>query len=717
MATAETQTEDSDTFILDDFQEPKKKSSKPRRKLNPVTSFLRHKKLALLAFILVALAAEPVLYFRSLRPLYRAESLLMIAPIMLKNVIEDREYQVPRYDELVNEQLSLLAREEVAIDALERLKEDDVLWIRPGESRRDSALRLSSSVIAKRVPDSTTISVALEASDPRGLAETVNALVAAYLYRVKGKGFYGQEVREDTLQERQQQLRKEVGKKTEKLAQWAKELGVAGFDRSIDTTASELKILFDARARRMEAEAKFEALKARHEAMRKADLSSEIRELLVTDAEVVSMKTILLPKRNELKIKGMGLTPDHEGKKEIDRLIDEINLDLERAEKLASARLRTALQQKHEFQMRNELEVSLADVEQARRFELSIDQESRAQTGKIAKFNEVYYEAMNVKQDVDRLNRQLAAVEDRLDAMRLEAQGPGMIALVSSARIPEAPVSRSIQIPLAFFFVLAVFMSFAAPTLVHAIDHRIQSPLDVEAAIGARPLGWVLERSPRSENFANDQIRRLALSLERQRRINQRGLISFMSLRPMGGTTRLVMDLARELREIGCRVIVVEANALHPDGSYLVSKGHVGLLGVLTGKIRLDEAVLPPEKMLTYRIPLGNPGSALLLPNSRNLRSVLNHLSGLYDMVLVDAPPLFVSSDAELIASCSQGVILVAEASKVVTGEVKRAMEIIQEIGPLMIEVVVNRVRDYRGHGYYSKLVEQYEAAGRPRSG
>src|SRR3954470_17560888 len=155
MASAETLTEDSDTFILDDFQEPKKKSSKPRRKLSPITSFLRHKKLALLAFILVALAAEPVLYFRSLRPLYRAESLLMIAPIMLKNVIEDREYQVPRYDELVNEQLSLLAREEVAVDALERLKESDVLWTRPGESRRDSALRLSSSVLAKRVPDST----------------------------------------------------------------------------------------------------------------------------------------------------------------------------------------------------------------------------------------------------------------------------------------------------------------------------------------------------------------------------------------------------------------------------------------------------------------------------------------------------------------------------------------------------------------------------------
>jgi Mrp family chromosome partitioning ATPase/uncharacterized protein involved in exopolysaccharide biosynthesis len=717
MATAEELTEDSDTYILDDEPEARKKASfKPRRRLSPVKSVLRHNKLALLSFILVALAAEPVLYFRSLRPLYRAESILMIAPIMLKNVIEDREYQVPRYDELVNEQLALIAREEVSLDAIQRLKDESSLWVRPGESAREAATRLSASLIAKRVPDSTYISVSLEAGDPRGLAKTVNAVVEAYLSRVKGKGFYGQEVREETLRQRQQELRDEVGKKTEKLGRWARELGIPGFDKPIDVTGIETKALFEARAKRIDAESKFEAMKARQEAMRQSDVSAEVRELLVSDADVVNMKSVLLPKRNELKAKAMGLTPDHEGRKEIERLINEMNLDLDRCEKSATTRIRAALLQKRENLMRNDLENSAADVEQARRFETSIDQETRTQAAKVAKFNEIYYEAINVKQDVDRLNRQLAALEDRLDAMRLEAQGPGMVALITEARTPEKPVSRSIGTLLGMFGLLAVFMAFAVPCLVDAIDHRIQSPLDVEAAIGARPLGWVLERSPRSENFASDQIRRIALSLERQRRINQRGLISFMSLRPKGGTTQLVLDLARELRGIGCRVIVVEANALHPDGSYLVPRGHPGLTGVLAGKLRVEESVLPPQKLLPYRIPIGSTDGSPLLVNSRNLRAVLNHLSGVYDMVLVDAPPLFVSSDAELIASCSQGVILVVEASRVVTGEMKRATDIVHEIGPLMVEVVVNRVRDYRGHGYYSKLVEQYESAGRPRS-
>jgi|SRR5882672_984348 len=718
MSTTEGLTEDTDTYILDEEAAPSKKSFKPQRRLSPVKSLLRHNKLALLSVILVALAAEPVLYFRTLKPLYRAESLLMIAPIMLKNVIEAREYEVPRYDELVNEQLSLLSREDVAMDALERLKEDAGIWIRAGESRRESAQRLSSMILARRLPDSTYISVAIESSDPRGLAQAVNATVEAYLSRVKGKGLYGQEVREDTLRERQKELREEVAKKTEKLAQWARELGVSNFDKPAgEGTSADSKVKFEARARRMDFEAKLEVLKGKQEAMRQADLTAEVRDLLSVDAEVVSTKTVLLPKRSELKAKAMGLTPEHEGRKEIERLIGEISLDLDRVEKAAATRVRAALIQKREIQMRNELESAMADVEQARRFEASIEQEAKAQAGKLSRLNEVYYEAMNVKADVERLNRQLSAVADRLDAMHLEAQGPGMVALVSAARPPEKPVPRSIWTLLAGFGVLAFFMAFAVPTLVDAIDHRIQSPLDAEAVIGARPLGWVLERSSRSQNFANDQIRRIALSLERQRRLNQRGLIGFMSLRPMGGTTQLVLDLARELRGIGCRVIVVEANALHPDGCYLVPRGHPGLIGALTGKVRVEEAVLPPQKLLTYRIPIGNTDGSPLLTNSRNLRAVLNHLLGTYDMVLVDAPPLFVSSDAELIASCSQGVILVVEAGKVVSGEMKRAMDIVKEIGPLMVDVVVNRVRDYRGHGYYSKLVEQYESAGRPRSG
>jgi polysaccharide biosynthesis transport protein len=705
-----------ETFILTDEPAAERKSFKRNRRINVWKSFLRHKRLGLLTFIAVIAVAEPVLYFRSVRPVYRAEALLTVAPVMMKNVIEDREYHVPRYDELVNEQLALVVREEITLDALERLKDDRALWMRPDESRRDAANRLSSALIVRRVPDSTYISIALEGKTPQGLDTIVNTVIEAYMARVKGKGMYGQEVREETLQQRKAELQEEIRKKTDQLSAWAKELGVAGFEKPIDGSSVETKTLFDARTRLKDAEAKYEAMKVRNEVLRKADLTGEARDLVATDPEVVSMKTVLLPKKNEFRAKAMGLTAEHEGRKEIERLMSEIDSDLAKSEKSALERIRTALGQRRDMKLNNELELALSEVEQAQRYEKTLAEEIRNQTGKTARFNSIYYEALSVRQEVERLNRQLAALEDRLDAMRLEAQRPGFVTLVAPARAPEKPVSRPMGTLIVLFAFLGVGLALAVPTIVDTVDHRIQSPIDVEAVIDSRPLGWVLERSPRSTNFADDQIRRIALSLERHRRVHQRGQIAFMSLRPGGGTTQLVLDLARELRAIGSRVVVVEANALHPDGRYLAPRGHPGLVGALAGQIRLEETILPPRDLLTYRIPIGNTEGAPMLANSRNLRAVLNGLSGTYDMVLIDAPPLFVSSDAELISSCAQGVILVVEAGKVVTGEVKRAVDIAREIGPLMIEVVVNRVRDYRGHGYYSDLVEQYESAGRVRS-
>src|SRR5262245_9530884 len=329
-----TEEDPSDTFILTDEPEHAPRSFKKHRRINILKSFLRHKRVAFFSVLLIVAVAEPILYVRSVRPVFRSEALLVVAPVMLKNVIEDRQYEVPRFDELVNEQISLVQRDEVALDALSRLQADRGGWLRPGESRRDAAARLSASLLVKRVPDSTYISIALEANEPNGLAPTVNAVVDAYLARVKGKGFYGQEVREETLYQRRAELQEEIRKKTEQLSNWAKDLGIS-FDRPVDAAATDNKILSDAKARLAETESRAGAVKIRNEVMRQADLTAEARDLSSKDPELLALKTILLPRRSELKAKALGLTDEHQGRKEIARLIAEIDQDLERSEKVA----------------------------------------------------------------------------------------------------------------------------------------------------------------------------------------------------------------------------------------------------------------------------------------------------------------------------------------------------------------------------------------------
>src|SRR3954462_2637043 len=101
-----------------------------------------------------------------------------------KNLIEEREYQVPRYEEFVSQQLAMIVRDDITLDVLERLGDRRSIWARPGEGRRESAIRLSNSLVAKRVPNTTFISVGLEGSTPDALPELVNAVTDVYLTHI-----------------------------------------------------------------------------------------------------------------------------------------------------------------------------------------------------------------------------------------------------------------------------------------------------------------------------------------------------------------------------------------------------------------------------------------------------------------------------------------------------------------------------------------------------
>jgi Mrp family chromosome partitioning ATPase/uncharacterized protein involved in exopolysaccharide biosynthesis len=719
------QLDDDSVFVYPEetndavVEEPSRGAAPPTsRKLNVAQSVRRHKVLSILVFVTVAVLAVPVVYYRSLRPVYYAEALLDVSPIVPKNLIEDRESQLPRYDEFVNQQLATIVRQEIALEALEHLKEQNLSWQRPGELRRTAADRLSFALQVKRVPNTTYLSVGLEGSRPEGLAEVVNAVVSAYLQRVKSQLFYDQGLRLEALTKHKQELQEEIRTKTEVLARWAKEVGVIGPEtRTSEDPVARLpeRTLADARAHRVEAEARLEATHLRHEQLKKADLTPEARAMLSSDPELNARRSALVARRTDLTAKLTGLTKEHEGRGAIERTIVALEAELERADKEALERIREALEYRRAAKFVEELQTAEFEISQAKRVEELLASDADSENGKTALRNSHYYEIQGIRQDVERLNRQLGAVEDRLALTRLDVQTPGPVHLVAPAVTPEGPVRKSMVSILLLFVAAAFGLAMGVPLLVDASDKHVRNPADVELCLRKRPLGWILERTPEIEPFVRDQLRRIALSLDRERRLFNRFHFAFTSLRGGGGTTRLVLDLARELRAIGCRVLVIEANALKPDPRLAPMIGRPGLANVLAGEARIEDAIIAARENLPDLVPIGDTGGKKFLPGCRNLSSLLTGLFSRYEIVLVDSPPILVSSDAELLAGVTHAAILVVEAEKTLIGELGRAIQILRQIGPPLIQVVLNRVRGYTGHGYYSDLVRQYESASTSR--
>ncbi len=124
---------------------------------------------------------------------------------------------------------------------------------------------------------------------------------------------------------------------------------------------------------------------------------------------------------------------------------------------------------------------------------------------------------------------------------------------------------------------------------------------------------------------------------------------------------------------------------------------------------------VPNLKVLTS----GGPPSDLMTPSgSAPLKRLLDNLSRMFDVVIVDSPPVAVTSPAEAIAEMVDGVLLVVKANGYEVQVVRRAKERLESRGVRLIGVVLNQVdfqyADDKLHYYYS-YTHPAAAAGDPR--
>ena len=723
MATRNRRDLDDDSlniFVLPEGEEVPTSDSPPLplrpggRRLSPLRSLRHHPGLAVLGVAAVVLAAIPLLLVLR-RPVYAAEATVLVSQVFAKNLSEDREFQLPRFHEFVKQQLVLIEREEIAMDALEGLGDRRSLWMQPGESRRDGAVRLAARISARQLPDTSYILVRLEGPSPEGLAEVVNAVVDAYLARSRGQPFYGLDLRREALNRHKAQLVDDIRAKTELLARWAKEQGVAGFDtkpREGPLEEAE-KALQTARGRLLDAEARLAAFEARHALLLKTDLSVEGRELLNSDVELVGLKSVLLAKKNEYKARLTGLTPEHEGRKALERRMAEIDGEIAKAEETALHRITGLLRQRRDARLQDERQTLALDVEQARRAEKTLGEEAVAAAARVTRFNDVYYAAQNVVQEVDRLRRQLAAVEDRLDMMRLESYAPGFIHLVAAALPPTAPMPVKYAKWLALVAAAALAFGASLPLIRDALDNRVRVPSDLAPELEGTALSGIPEREPGTEKFMLDQLRRLALRLDRDRRQRNRRKVVFTGVKAGAGTTQLVLELTRELRNLGVHALAVEVNPIHADPRYAGTPGP-GLLEALAGSAPLDQTVRPGESGLPLRVPLGDTRGRALLAGVDRLPAALDQLLTQHQILLLDGPPVLRSSDAEMLVGMADSVVLLVGASTSF-GDVRRAYRILQQVGTPVPHTVVNRVR-ISGAGRtreYAELMKEHDVAAR----
>jgi capsular exopolysaccharide synthesis family protein len=173
------------------------------------------------------------------------------------------------------------------------------------------------------------------------------------------------------------------------------------------------------------------------------------------------------------------------------------------------------------------------------------------------------------------------------------------------------------------------------------------------------------------------------------------------------GKSTLVSNLAIAMAQAGQKTLVLDADFRRPMQHVIFGLEHTGggLSAVLTGEMELEQAIQATAVEGLGVLPCGpnvrNPSETL---NSHRFSTLLQHLAKVYDRVVVDAPPVTVVTDAQILGAVCDVTILVLRAHKSTRKIGQRAMGSLYSVGAHLLGAVVNDVpRNGDTYGYYGK--------------
>ncbi len=324
------------------------------------------------------------------------------------------------------------------------------------------------------------------------------------------------------------------------------------------------------------------------------------------------------------------------------------------------------------------------------------------------------------------------------DGLQQRLQEAGIIAGLHSTNIrridpadaPDFPSAPRKSVNLTMGLLCGLGLGLMLSFLIEALDTNVKTIYDIEERLGLPMLGVVPQVESKllsPETFVRDATsplpgawsrlaeayRSLRTTILLSRAGTPPQVILISSAKPSEGKTSITTLESIVFALNGSRVLLIDSDLRRPSVHLRFRIANkIGLTSVLTGKSILEEAIVPVSSLPNLHIlPAGPiaPMPAELL-GSMQMQRLVEGLRSKYDFILIDTPPVLTVTDAAVLVSVSDGVVLVLRYAQASRNVVARASEILLRSGAHLLGVVLNAVdlqsSDYSE--YYGRAYNDY---------
>ncbi len=291
------------------------------------------------------------------------------------------------------------------------------------------------------------------------------------------------------------------------------------------------------------------------------------------------------------------------------------------------------------------------------------------------------------------------------------------ISIVDEAQEPRTPVyPRPIRT-----IAIALFLSIAAAIILvllkEAFRDVIHAPHDMSDKLGLPLLGTIplVDKGETVSAALNDAKSSLAeayhsarTGLEFATAAGIPKVLLFTSTKPGEGKTTSAIAVARSIASTGRSVVLIDGDQRRPSlHRSLGLANEVGFSNLLTGQAHVDQVVqadgMPNLDLITAGPIPPNPVELL---SGEALARAIAALS-VYDVIVLDSPPVMGLADAMLYAHAADGVVFVIESGQTRTAQVKGALRRLAAVGAPLTGVLLTKF-DIRTAGYGYGYDEYY---------
>ena len=358
--------------------------------------------------------------------------------------------------------------------------------------------------------------------------------------------------------------------------------------------------------------------------------------------------------------------------------------------------------------------------------------ESNELAEKLVQYHILEHDAESNKQLYDGLLQKLkeAGITAGLRSSNIRVVDPALVPTAPAGPQRAKNILMSILVGLVGGIGLALFREY--------LDNTVKSPDDIESLVGLPSLAVVPAQpssnghhskwphlkhktspqtisGPRVETLSHTQpksqiseaFRALRTSLLLSQADHPPQVILVTSALPREGKTTAAVNLAVTLAQLGDRTLLLDSDMRKPGirrALNLISGNEKGLSSYLAGVTNLDEIVVPHpmisnlETITTGPVP---PSPADLL-SSRRMREAISELRLRFKFIVIDSPPVMAATDAVIVSSLTDGVLLVARSGETPKEAFTRTRDLLGAVKCRILGVVLNAVDSSAPDYYYS---------------